>query len=64
MGLVPALCIDGVTLTDSIAILEYLEETKEGPNILPEDPVTRAKVSISSWPYIYMLSAYVGGLSG
>ena len=48
MGLVPALCIDGVTLTDSIAILEYLEETKEGPNILPEDPVTRAKVSISS----------------
>jgi len=44
MGLVPALCIDDVTLTDSIAIMEYLDETKEGQKFLPEDPVTKAKV--------------------
>lgn len=46
MGLVPALCIDDVTLTDSIAIMEYLDETKEGQKFLPEDPVTKAKVGV------------------
>ena len=46
MGHVPTLIIDGHTLTDSMAIMEYLEETREeGPKLLPADPVTRAKVS-------------------
>ncbi|XP_067941550.1 maleylacetoacetate isomerase-like [Watersipora subatra] len=45
MGHVPTLIIDGHTLTDSMAIMEYLEETREeGPKLLPADPVTRAKV--------------------
>jgi len=28
-----------------MAIIEYLEETKEGQSILPKDPVLRAQVS-------------------
>lgn len=45
MGLVPALVIDRTTLTDSLAIMEYLEETRPGTTrILPQDPVLRAKV--------------------
>ncbi|KAF6036966.1 GSTZ1 [Bugula neritina] len=44
LGLVPCLIIDGHTLTDSIAIMEYLEETRSGPKLLPEDAALRAKV--------------------
>ncbi|GBB91319.1 hypothetical protein RclHR1_18530001 [Rhizophagus clarus] len=41
---VPTLKIDGVTLTQSIAILEYLEETRPGKPLLPKDPIKRALV--------------------
>lgn len=40
---VPTLIIDGTTLTQSMAIVEYLEETKEGQRILPKDPILRAQ---------------------
>ena len=43
-GLVPALLIDGHTLGQSMAILEYLEETRADPALLPQDPAGRAKV--------------------
>lgn len=43
-GLVPALQIDGHILGQSMAILEYLEETRPEPALLPEDPAGRAKV--------------------
>ena len=44
-GLVPALSLDdGVTLTQSLAILEWLEETHPGPALLPADPLARARV--------------------
>jgi len=40
-GLVPVLEIDGQRFTQSLAILEYLDETRE-LNLLPQDPVQRA----------------------
>ncbi len=43
-GLVPSLVIDGVTLTQSLAIIEYLEERYPDPSFLPKDPVHRAYV--------------------
>lgn len=43
-GLVPALEIDGAVLTQSLAIIEYLDETHDGPRLLPTDPILRAKV--------------------
>jgi maleylpyruvate isomerase len=43
-GLVPALEADGVILTQSSAILEWLEEVFPGKPLLPSDPATRARV--------------------
>lgn len=43
-GLVPALKIDGQTLTQSLAILEYLDETRPEPPLLPAEPAARARV--------------------
>ncbi|MDB5596328.1 MAG: maiA [Hyphomicrobiales bacterium] len=44
-GLVPALELDdGTVLTQSLAILEWLEETHPAPAILPKDPLARARV--------------------
>jgi maleylacetoacetate isomerase len=43
--LVPALVLDsGEVLTQSLSILEYLEETHPEPALLPRDPVGRARV--------------------
>jgi len=42
---VPALTLDsGEVLTQSLAIIEYLDETHPAPPLLPKDPVARAKV--------------------
>lgn len=42
---VPSLALDsGDTLTQSLAIVEYLDETHPSPPLLPKDPVARAKV--------------------
>lgn len=44
-GLVPALELDdGTTLTQSMAIIEWLDETQAGPALLPADPVGKALV--------------------
>lgn len=44
-GLVPALVLDdGRVLTQSLAICEYLDETRPDPLLLPRDPVARAHV--------------------
>lgn len=44
-GLVPALVLDdGTLLTQSLAIIEYLEEIHPAPPLLPQDALDRARV--------------------
>ncbi len=44
-GLVPVLELDdGARLSQSMAIIEYLDETHPAPPLLPADPVRRARV--------------------
>lgn len=43
-GMVPALEVDGAVLTQSPAILEWLEEAHPRPALLPADPLGRAHV--------------------
>ena len=43
-GKVPVLKIDGMMLTESSAICEYLEETSPEPPLFPADPKARAEV--------------------
>lgn len=45
MGAVPALILgDGTALTQSLAILEWIEETYRAPKLLPEGAAARARV--------------------
>ncbi len=44
LGLVPALTHEGTTLTQSLAIIEYLEEIQPQPSLLPASPADRALV--------------------
>ena len=43
-GLVPALVIDNQTITQSLAIMDYLENKYPEPALLPLDPLDRARV--------------------
>ena len=43
-GLVPCLDIDGFCLSESMAMIEWLEEAYSGPSLLPQDPTGRARV--------------------
>ena len=40
---VPTLIIDGYTLNESVAIIEYLEETRKNRPLLPADTYKRAQ---------------------
>ncbi|MFN3818594.1 maleylacetoacetate isomerase [Blastomonas sp.] len=41
-GLVPMLQIDGHDLTQSLAIIDYLDATRPDPQLIPADPAARA----------------------
>ncbi|WP_339768692.1 glutathione S-transferase family protein [uncultured Pseudosulfitobacter sp.] len=41
---VPVLQLDGLTMSESGPICEYLEETRPEPSLLPKDPVARLEV--------------------
>ncbi len=43
-GKVPVLKLDGVMMAESGPICEYIEETREGPQLMPKDPVARLEV--------------------
>jgi maleylacetoacetate isomerase len=43
-GLIPALAVDGVVLSQSLAIIEYLNDRHPVPPLLPDDPIDRARV--------------------
>jgi maleylacetoacetate isomerase len=43
-GLVPTLEIDGLRITQSLAIIDYLEATRPEPPLLPSDPADAAHV--------------------
>ena len=46
MGQVPALVMNGETITQSMAILEFLEESfPDKTKLLPNDRIQRAKVT-------------------
>ena len=44
MAYVPSLSVDGEVFSESIAILEWLEETNPSPALLPQDPQSRMRV--------------------
>lgn len=48
-GIVPAIEIDGKTLTQSLAIIEYLDETRTEQPLLPNDASAKARVRAISY---------------
>lgn len=43
-GLVPALAVDGAAISQSLAIIEYLNDLHPQPPLLPAEPLARAQV--------------------
>lgn len=41
--LIPSLVIDGEIVTQSTALIEFIEEMFEGPSLFPDDPIARAR---------------------
>lgn len=43
-GLIPALAVGGTVISQSLAVIEYLEESHPSPPLLPRSPPDRARV--------------------
>ena len=50
----PALLMDGEVLTQSAAIMEYLEETRAEVSLLPVSSADKAKVQISAFGFFFL----------
>jgi glutathione S-transferase len=49
-GKVPVLRIDGIMMSESSAICEYIEDTRPEPSLMPSDPVQKQEVRrLVSW---------------
>ncbi|XP_061649781.1 maleylacetoacetate isomerase isoform X1 [Phyllopteryx taeniolatus] len=48
MQQVPAVEIDGIALSQSLAVIQYIDETRPEPRLLPSDPKKRARVRMIS----------------
>lgn len=48
MQQVPSVQIDGMTLSQSLAVIQYIDETRPGQRLLPTDPQKRAQVRMIS----------------
>ncbi|KAJ0009042.1 hypothetical protein NQD34_016457 [Periophthalmus magnuspinnatus] len=48
MQQVPAVEIDGITISQSLAVIQYIDETRPGTPLLPSDPKKRAQVRMIS----------------
>nr|XP_020446708.1 maleylacetoacetate isomerase isoform X1 [Monopterus albus] len=48
MQQVPAVEIDGFTFSQSLAVIQYIDETRPGPRLLPADSKKRAQVRMIS----------------
>ncbi|KAM8915448.1 maleylacetoacetate isomerase isoform 2-T2 [Spinachia spinachia] len=48
MQQVPSVEIDGITISQSLAVIQYIDETRPGPALLPADPKKRAQVRMIS----------------
>ena len=42
-GLIPTLSVDGELIIQSTALIEFIEETFDGPSLFPNDPIARAR---------------------
>jgi glutathione S-transferase len=70
-GTLPAIDDDGFVLSESDAIIEYLEETRGGPALLPAEPRARARARFASRihdlrlePRVRALFPFVGAAPG
>ena len=41
--MIPTLSVDGELVTQSTALIEFIEETFDGPSLFPDDPLMRAR---------------------
>ncbi|KAJ3613017.1 hypothetical protein NHX12_019273 [Muraenolepis orangiensis] len=46
MQQVPVVEMDGITLSQSLAVIQYIDETRPGPKLLPACPKRRAQVRV------------------